>query len=146
EDIKLSEEALRELDIACSLIRQILNYTFVAFEKRDVEAARHIEPLEEVMDDLRNTLHDNHLTRLRDGECSVKAGILFLDVLSHMESITDICSNIGVAIVARVNPETASLAHTYISSLHQGGDTNFNEEYLAAHSEFFTRLEEVKQV
>ncbi len=146
EDIKLSEEALRELDIACSLIRQILNYTFVAFEKRDVEAARHIEPLEEVMDDLRNTLHDNHLTRLRDGECSVKAGIVFLDVLSHMESITDICSNIGVAIVARVNPETASLAHTYISSLHQGGDTNFNEEYLAAHSEFFTRLEEVKQV
>ena len=146
EDIKLSEEALRELDIACSLIRQILNYTFVAFEKRDVEAARHIEPLEEVMDDLRNTLHDNHLTRLRDGECSVKAGILFLDVLSHMESITDICSNIGVAIVARVNPETASLAHTYISSLHQGGDTNFKEEYLAAHSEFFTRLEEVKQV
>ncbi|MCR4697130.1 MAG: hypothetical protein K5654_07435 [Lachnospiraceae bacterium] len=101
---------------------------------------------EEVMDDLRNTLHDNHLTRLRDGECSVKAGIVFLDVLSHMESITDICSNIGVAIVARVNPETASLAHTYISSLHQGGDTNFNEEYLAAHSEFFTRLEEVKQV
>lgn len=145
EDIKLSEEALRELDIACSLIRQILNYTFVAFEKRDVEAARHIEPLEEVMDDLRNTLHDNHLTRLRDGECSVKAGIVFLDVLSHMESITDICSNIGVAIVARVNPETASLAHTYISSLHQGGDTNFNEEYLAAHSEFFTRLEEVNQ-
>lgn len=145
EDIVLSEEALKELDVAADLVRQIIDHTIIAFERRDVNSARHIEPLEEVMDDLINMLHDNHLARLRDGECSVKAGIVFLDVLSHMERIADICSNIGVAIVARVNPETASLAHTYISSLHQGGDTNFNEEYLAAHSEFFTRLEEVKQ-
>ena len=145
EDIVLSEEALKELDVAADLVRQIIDHTVIAFERRDVNAARHIEPLEEVMDDLINMLHDNHLSRLRDGECSVKAGIVFLDVLSHMERIADICSNIGVAIVARVNPETASLAHTYISSLHQGGDTNFNEEYLSAHSEFFTRLEETKQ-
>ena len=145
EDIVLSEEALKELAVAQDLVRKIMDYTVVAFERRDVSAARHIEPLEEVMDDLINMLHDNHLSRLRDGECSVKAGIVFLDVLSHMERIADICSNIGVAIVARVNPETASRAHTYISSLHQGGDSEFNDEYINAHSEVFGKLEEVSQ-
>ena len=135
-----SEQALSELDVAFDLTKRILNYTINAFERRDIEAARHIEPLEEVMDDLTNTLHDNHLTRLREGNCSVRAGIVFLDILANMERIADICSNIGIAVIARIKPETAELAHTYTSSLHQGGDSSFNEEYIAAHTEYFGKL------
>ena len=135
-----SEQALSELDIAFDLTKKILNYTIIGFERRDIEAAKHIEPLEEVMDDLTNTLHDNHLARLREGNCSVRAGIVFLDILANMERIADICSNIGIAIIARIKPETAELAHTYTSSLHQGGDSDFNEEYIAAHTEYFGRL------
>ncbi len=135
-----SEQALSELDIAFDLTKKILNHTIIAFERRDIEAAKHIEPLEEVMDDLTNTLHDNHLTRLREGNCSVRAGIVFLDILANLERIADICSNIGIAIIARIKPETAELAHTYTSSLHQGGDSDFNEEYIAAHTEYFGRL------
>ena len=140
DDTVFSEQALSELSVAFDLTKKILDHTVIAFERRDIEAARHIEPLEEVMDDLVNMLHDNHLSRLREGNCSVRAGIVFLDILSNLERIADICSNIGVAIVARVNPATASLAHTYISTLHQGGDSAFNEEYIAAHSEYFGRL------
>ncbi|MBO4310929.1 MAG: Na/Pi cotransporter family protein [Lachnospiraceae bacterium] len=136
-----SEQALHELNVAFDLTKQILNYTIIGFERRDIEAAKHIEPLEEVMDDLTNMLHDNHLARLREGNCSVRAGIVFLDILANMERIADICSNIGVAIVARIKPEAAGLAHTYISSLHQGGDSTFNEEYIQAHTEFFGRIE-----
>ena len=139
-DTAFSEQALGELDIAFDLMKKILNYTIIGFERRDIEAAKHIEPLEEVMDDLTNTLHDNHLARLREGNCSVRAGIVFLDILANMERIADICSNIGIAIIARIKPETAELAHTYTSSLHQGGDSDFNEEYIAAHSEYFGRL------
>ena len=142
EDIKFSEDAVKELMVGFELTQKIMEYTILAFEKRDVNAARSIEPLEEVMDDLTNSLHDNHLSRLREGNCSVRTGIVFLDILSHMGRIADICSNIGVAIIARVDPETASLAHTYISSLHQGGDTKFDEEYIQAHEEFFTKLQE----
>ena len=122
------------------LTKKILNHTINAFERRDIEAARHIEPLEEVMDDLTNTLHDNHLTRLREGNCSVRAGIVFLDILANMERIADICSNIGIAVIARIKPETAELAHTYTSALHQGGDSSFNEEYIAAHTEYVGKL------
>jgi phosphate:Na+ symporter len=138
-DTAFSEQALGELDIAFDLMKKILNYTIIGFERRDIEAAKHIEPLEEVMDDLTNTLHDNHLTRLREGNCSVQAGIVFLDILANMERIADICSNIGIAIIARKSPE-AGLAHTYVSALHQGGDSDFNDEYIQAHSEYFGRL------
>lgn len=134
-----SEQALGELDVAFDLMKKILNYTLIGFERRDIESAKHIEPLEEVMDDLTNMLHDNHLTRLREGNCSVRAGIVFLDILSNMERIADICSNIGIAIIARKSPE-AGLAHTYVSALHQGGDSDFNDEYIQAHSEYFGRL------
>ncbi|MBR4412144.1 MAG: Na/Pi cotransporter family protein [Lachnospiraceae bacterium] len=138
-DTAFSEQALGELDIAFDLMKKILNYTIIGFERRDIEAAKHIEPLEEVMDDLTNTLHDNHLARLREGNCSVQAGIVFLDILANMERIADICSNIGIAIIARKSPE-AGLAHTYVSALHQGGDSDFNDEYIQAHSEYFGRL------
>ncbi|MBO4346550.1 MAG: Na/Pi cotransporter family protein [Lachnospiraceae bacterium] len=140
-DTVFSEQALSELNVAFELTKKILDHTIIGFERRDIEAARHIEPLEEVMDDMVNMLHDNHLARLREGNCSVRAGIVFLDILANLERIADICSNIGVAIVARVNPETASQAHSYISALHQGGDMHFNEEYIQAHSEYFAKLE-----
>ncbi len=141
EDSRFTEKALNELDVAFDLAKQIMKYTIIGFERRDLEAARHIEPLEEVMDDLIDMLHDNHLARLREGQCSVRSGILFLDILSNIERIADICSNIGVAIVSRVTPEAVNHAHSYISTLHKGGDSNFNETYLEAHSEYFSRIQ-----
>jgi phosphate:Na+ symporter len=92
------------------------------------------------MDDMINALHDNHLARLRTGTCTIHAGTVFLDILNNIERISDVCSNIGIAVIARVNPEVANLAHSYISSLHKGSDENYHHEYEAAHAEFFDRL------
>ena len=140
DKISFSDPSLRELEIVKDLLNKIFNYTTSAYEKRDVAAARHIEPLEEVMDDMINALHDNHLARLRTGTCTIHAGTVFLDILNNIERISDVCSNIGIAVIARVNPEVANLAHTYISSLHKGSDENYNHEFEAAHEEFFGRL------
>lgn len=140
DKISFSDPSLRELEIVRDLLNKIFNYTTSAYEKRDVAAARHIEPLEEVIDDMINALHDNHLARLRTGTCTIHAGTVFLDILNNIERISDVCSNIGIAVIARVNPEVANLAHSYISSLHKGSDENYNHEYEAAHEEFFDRL------
>lgn len=141
ENLTFTKEAEAELAVVEELLDRILEYAQKAFLKRDIEAARHIEPLEEVMDDLINTLHDNHLVRLRDGKCSIKAGIVFLDVLSNLERISDTCSNIGVATITRSNPGMSKQAHSYISSLHQGNDEKYNNEYNDAHDKYFTMLE-----
>lgn len=140
EDVELSATALKELSLIRLLLNSIMDYTKRAFEKRDMDAASHIEPLEGVMDDLTNTLHDNHLKRLREGKCSVRAGIVFLEILTNAGRISDTCSNVGIATIVRVHPERAQLAHSYISSLHQGDDEKYNAEYQKAHELYFSQL------
>lgn len=136
----LSDTAKEELSVTIELLDRILNLTYSAFVTRDIESAKSIEPLEDVMDDLVNALHDNHLKRLRSGNCSSHTGIYFLDILSNLERISDTCSNIGISVVARVNPEVATLAHNYVTSLHQGKNDEFQAAYQSAHSEFFGKL------
>jgi len=142
-DISFTPQALKEIGIARKLLMKILDYTWTAFEKRDVDAAWHIEPLEDVMDDVINTFHDNHLLRLRGGDCTINGGIAFLDVLTNMERISDICSNVGISVVARVKPEVAALAHDYVTSLHEGRDKRFQEEYQRVHEQVFQEIAEL---
>lgn len=143
DGITLSPEAIGEIGVIRLLMVQILDYTQLAFEKRNVEAARHIEPLEEVVDDLVNALHDNHIRRIRKGDCSMESDACYLDILTNLERISDTCSNVGVSVIARVNPDLANLSHSYISSLHQGSDESYNTEYRNAHDDFFNRLQAV---
>lgn len=139
-DAVFSDKALEELKILHELIGTILDYTHDAFAKRDLSAARHIEPLEEVVDDMVGVLNGNHLERLREGVCGVYAGTEFLNLLSEIERISDICSNVGVATVARVQPEMKHQVHEYVSMLHSGRDERFNREYQKAHDRYFGLL------
>ena len=142
ENTAFSEYALRELEVLRGLIGAVMSYTGKTFEKCDVKAARHIEPLEEVVDDMVNAMKQNHLDRLRERKCSVLAGTEFLNLLSDIERISDICSNVGVATIARMQPELKHEIHDYVSRLHAGKDENFNREYHAAHDHYFALLRE----
>jgi len=139
-EVSFSETALKELGVVRDLLRAVLNYTGRSFEKCDAKAAAHIEPLEEVVDDMVNALRQNHLERLRLHQCSVLAGTEFLNMLSDIERISDICSNVGVFTIARVRPEIKHEVHDYVSRLHSGKDEAFNREYEAAHDHYFALL------
>ena len=143
--IRFSDKAMEELAVMRELIERILRHTEQAFGKRDVDAANHIEPLEEVVDDLVSALKEGHVERLRMGVCNVDAGAFFLNLLGDIERISDICSNIGIATITRVYPELANRAHEYSSALHHGDNDRFNAEYAAAHEEFFGRLKAVEE-
>ena len=134
-------KAVSELGVLRQLLGTILEYCETAFEKRDLAAARHIEPLEQVVDDLVNAMKDNHLERLRTGACSTFAGAEFLNLLSEAERISDVCSNIGVATISRAVPELKHQVHDYVSMLHAGQDESFNREYQDAHDQYFGLLE-----
>lgn len=139
-DNAFSKDALAELSVLKELLDRILNYTKEAFRKQNLEAAHHIEPLEEVVDDIVNALKDNHLERLRNRECDVFNGTEFFNLLSEAERISDVCSNVGVATVARANPEIEHQVHDYVSMLHSGRDEKFNRDYQEAHKLYFGLL------
>lgn len=138
--LSFSPMAKNELRTLRQLIGRIIGYAQAAFLKRDVEAAYHIEPLEEVVDDMVSALREFHIDRLREGQCSIDAGTYYLNLLAEIERVSDVCSNIGISTLTRVHPDLAMRTHEYSSSLHRGSDARFNEEYHAAHDEFFARL------
>ena len=139
-NVSFSQEALNELDIISEALMRIVNYAKDAFVHGNPAIAHHIEPLEEVIDDMVITLRENHLRRLRDGECSVYAGFIFLDALVNIERISDQCSNIGVTTIARFNPEIAEMEHDYIKELHQGADAAYTKEYEQLRSYYYDKL------
>ena len=140
ENTEFSAYALKELEVLRALIGAVMGYAGKAFENCDVSAAQHVEPLEEVVDDMVNAMKQNHLNRLRERKCSVLAGTEFLNLLSDIERISDICSNVGVATISRMKPELKHEIHDYVSSLHAGKDEDFNREYHAAHDHYFALL------
>lgn len=140
KDSTFSRDALAELAVLWNLLDTILGHTGEAFQKQNLVEARRIEPLEQVVDDMVNVLKQHHLERLRKGECEVFNGSEFFNLLSEAERISDVCSNVGVATVARALPEIKHQVHNYISVLHSGRDQEFNRVYQAAHDEYFGQL------
>ena len=138
EDIQFSEDALKEIALTRLLLNNIMESAEQSFTKRDVDAAKKIEPRCDVMTELIGTLHDQHLQRLREGTCTIRAGILFSDILKNVKDISDTCSNVGKATIARVYPETANNAHAYIDKIKSGAE--YNEEYERVHELYFSQL------
>ncbi len=140
KDNAFSKDALSELVVLWNLLDTILNHTSEAFQKQNLVEARRIEPLEQVVDDMVNVLKQHHLERLRNGECEIFNGSEFFNLLSEAERISDVCSNVGVATVARALPEIKHQVHNYISVLHSGRDEEFNRVYQEAHDLYFDQL------
>ena len=140
EGITFTSRAMQELNVLRELLTTVLDYTDLTFRKCNVEAARHIEPLEEVVDDMVELLKGNHMERLQKGECSVFSGTEFLNLLTEVEHISDVCSNVGIATVARVTPQMKHQIHDYLSTLHSGNDELFNREYKEARERYFRLL------
>ena len=135
-----TEDAKKELGVAAEALEDILSHTDTAFSHTDFEAARRIEPVEEVVDDLVATMKNNHINRLRDGKCTAQAGLVFEDVLVNVERIADQCSNIGVFTMSLTNERAQTSHHDYIYEVHQGNDEFFNREYKAKHDYYYGAL------
>ena len=140
----LSPVAHQELAVLREALGEILDYTYSAFGATDYEAARKIEPVEEVVDDLVATLRTNHIHRVRDGRCTIYAGLTFLDILVNVERIADQCSNVGVFTLSMSDKHIMNNHHDYIHELHQGKDPVFNHAYQETHDKYFGELERIK--
>lgn len=99
KDIHFTAGAQKELDTLCSAVSEILTLSFRAFVNTDLQAARDVEPLEQVIDGLKAKSRDDHIKRLKNGECSIEAGFVWADLLTNLERTSDHCSNIAVCVI-----------------------------------------------
>ena len=109
---EFSKKALKELDVLIGAIHDIVDMTVDVFIYKDIQRARMVEPLEEVIDGLNVALRQNHIRRLRNGRCTIELGILLEDIITDLERVSDHCSNVAVCII-QVNDDTFE-THEYI--------------------------------
>ena len=97
--LSFSEAAMDELRSLTGAVGEILDLSMDAFVRTDLEAAAKVEPLEQVVDDLKESMRTRHMIRLQRGECSIGAGFVWSDLLTDLERVADHCSNIAGCVL-----------------------------------------------
>ena len=97
--IDFSEEAKREISVMTGAVSEIIALALEAFAYNNIDAARKVEPLEQVIDGLKRKLRDAHTSRLTIGECTIEAGFIWSDLLTNLERCADHCSNIAACVI-----------------------------------------------
>ena len=122
-----SDDAKRELAVMIEALREIVNITVDSFVNDDFDAAAHVEPIEQVIDKLKDELKVRHIDRLQKGECTVQLGFVFSDLLTNIERVSDHCSNIAVYTIQQDSPKLDT--HKYLRKVKTEAVGNFVDEY-----------------
>lgn len=133
--VTFSPEAIRELDVISRACEEIIGMAIRCVELNDAALAAKVEPLEETIDYLNETLKARHIERLKDGKCVVESGVNFLDLLINLERISDHCSNIAVYVIGSQKNNTVINRHEFIQNAHAAKD----EAYVHLEEEFMTK-------
>lgn len=97
--LRLTDAAAKELATISAAVSDILDLTLTAFLKNDLATAAMVEPLEQVIDQLKEQLRTRHILRLQKGNCTIDAGFTWLDLLTNLERTSDHCSNIAGCVI-----------------------------------------------
>lgn len=97
--IVFSGQAQKEYDLLSDAVKEILDLSYSAFRDTDLISARKTEPLEQIVDELKETLRTRHILRLQKGDCSVDAGFVWSDLLTNLERVADHCSNVSGCVL-----------------------------------------------
>lgn len=141
-----SEEARAEMDTLTHAVGDIIEKTLQCYMQRSTELASQVEPLEEVIDLMRDELRNRHIERLKQGECTIELGTQFLELLINLERVADHCSNVAMYIM-RENAKAGALirenSHVYFHDLHEGGsDAHFDRLFSEYRHQYYDALKQ----
>ena len=97
--LSFSPAAMAEYETLARAIREILHLSLDGFRQNDAARAARVEPLEQVIDKLKEEMRTRHILRMRQGQCSIEAGFVWADLLTDLERTSDHCSNIAGCVI-----------------------------------------------
>lgn len=97
--VSFTNSAESEFQVISSAVYEILELALTAFLNDDITAAEKVEPLEQVIDILKEKLRTSHILRMQQGACSIDAGFVWSDLLTNLERTSDHCSNIAGCVI-----------------------------------------------
>ena len=124
-----SDVGNRELSVLITAVSEITQITYNIIANEDYDLALRVEPLEQVIDGLRDTIKKNHIARLQNNQCSIEHGFVLSDILHDLERVADHCSNIAGCYIETSIYNSFEL-HKYLGKYRketQGFDKIFEE-------------------
>ena len=137
---KFSKRATEEMGIICDAVGEIVDLALDSFQRVNLTAAGSVEPLEEIIDEMEETLKDKHIERLRKGKCTVDAAFPFVEALSNLERIADHCSNVGVSVLTYDGAHGAIDRHEYVQKTRKEHAEQFQDKYIVYSTKYFNKI------
>ncbi len=129
--ITFSSYANAELAVLYKAVDEILVVTEEALAGADYQKAALVEPIEQVIDELRDKIKLRHTLRLQKSLCSIELGFILSDLLTNLERVSDHCSNIAGCMLEIQSHESLGV-HNYLHGIKENGEeykANF-EQYM----------------
>ncbi|MBR1907584.1 Na/Pi cotransporter family protein [bacterium] len=127
KEVHFSDEAKQELQLVVSALSEISELTIKAFCDNDTEAAKKVEPLEQVMDILTAEVKDRHIRRLQEGKCTIELGFMLSDVITNIERVSDHYSNVAACMIQI--EDSALNTHDYLNEVKNSDSAEFKQEF-----------------
>lgn len=127
--ITFSKEAQKEISVMVAAINEIINLADKAYDEDDLATASLVEPLEQVVDNLKYKIKLNHILRLQKNECTIEHGFILSDLLTNFERVSDHCSNIAGCLIELSKHNSLDM-HKYLGEIKDGSrefDNKFKE-------------------
>jgi len=134
KDITFSAKAKADISVITSAVSEILDLAVHALTHDDLEMAKRVEPLEQVIDRLKRVIKNGHISRLRQGDCTMELGFILSDLLTNYERISDHCSNIAVCFIEIAHDSFET--HEYLSQV-KSGEEEFSNLYAAYKQKYY---------
>lgn len=127
KQIEFSQDAKDDIAAVTNALSEIMDLTTDAFCENDLEKAKKIEPLEQVIDILISEAKDKHVDRLQKGLCTIELGFMFTEVMNNIERVSDHCSNVGVCLIQVEKSQFDK--HRYLHEIKTAGESDFNQNF-----------------
>ncbi|MBR6513904.1 MAG: Na/Pi cotransporter family protein [Clostridia bacterium] len=141
KNINFSFQAKKELDMCVEAISEILDMTIKAAHDNDVETAKKVEPLEDVIDILIKNAKTQHIQRVQEGNCTLELGFVFNECLINFERVADHCSNIAVSVLELADSHVH--AHSYLRDVKLDSHESYHKLFAEYADKFDIVLSEI---
>ena len=128
KDISFSDDAMQEYRLISSAVSEILDLSYRAFADEDYTSARKTEPLEQVIDVMKEELRTRQVIRQQKGECDVSSGFVWSDLITDLERVSDHCSNISGCMLDSIE-HTLNIHEN--QRIYRNADEDFQQDYKA---------------
>ena len=136
--IRFSDSAMSELELCAKAACEILDLTAKAAQKNDIETAKMVEPLEDVMDIMVKKTKAKHIQRVQGGNCTLELGFVFNECLGNFERVADHCSNIAVSVLEIADSHVH--AHSYLHTVKKEANENYHSLFVDYANKFDVEL------